>query len=187
MPPADPDANERPIPNSYWLLPGRFAAGEYPGEKDPAQAAVKLRALLDAGIDHFVDLTEERDGLEPYAAIAHAEARSAGLSIAHERHPITDLSVPRSRDEMIAILDAIDEALDDGRTVYLHCWGGVGRTGTVVGCWLVRHGRTGEEALAQLRAWWQGVAKVQRKPESPETPSQFRYVREWTEPAQKES
>ena len=182
----DPDAPERPIPNSYWLVPGRFAAGEYPGEKDPAQVAVKLRTLLDAGIDHFIDLTEERDGLEPYAAIAHAEALAAGLSIAHERHPIADLGVPRSAGEMTAILDAIDEALEDGRTVYLHCWGGVGRTGTVVGCWLVRHGRTGDEALAQLAEWWRGVAKVHRKPESPETREQFRYVREWTEPVLEE-
>ena len=78
-------------------------------------------------------------------------------------------------------------ALDDGRTVYLHCWGGVGRTGTVVGCWLVRHGRTGDEALQQLEEWWQGVAKVRRKPQSPETPEQFRYVREWAEPAREES
>ena len=33
----------------------------------------------------------------------------------------------------------------------MHCWGGVGRTGTTVGCWLVRHGRSGTEALAELR------------------------------------
>ena len=183
--PPIPGGAERPIPSSYWLVPGRFAAGEYPGEKDPAQAAVKLRTLLGAGIDHFIDLTEQRDGLEPYAAIAQEEARSAASSIAHERHPIADLGVPGSLDEMTAILDAIDEALDNGRTVYLHCWGGVGRTGTVVGCWLVRHGRTGDEALAQLREWWQGVAKVHRKPQSPETAEQSRYVREWTEPARR--
>ncbi len=145
-----------------------------------------MRTLLTAGIDHFIDLTETRDGLEPYAAIAQEEARRLGVNIAHERHPIADLSVPRSPDEMTAILDAIDAALDGGKTVYVHCWGGVGRTGTVVGCWLVRHGRTGDEALGQIAEWWQGVEKVHRKPESPETPQQFRYVREWTEPTQEE-
>ena len=40
---------------------------------------------------------------------------------------------------MLAVLDAIDIALCEGHGVYIHCWGGVGRTGTVVGCWLKRH------------------------------------------------
>ena len=71
---------------------------------------------------------------------------------------------------MSDILDAIDAALRDGKTVYVHCWGGVGRTGTVIGCWLVRHGKTGDEALSQIAEWWwRGVQKVRRQPRSPET------------------
>ena len=31
----------RPIPNSYWVREGRFAAGEYPGALDPRDAAAK--------------------------------------------------------------------------------------------------------------------------------------------------
>ena len=96
------DSTDRPLPNSYWVDPGRFAAGEYPGAKSPDEAAARLRTLLQAGIDHFIDLTETRDGLEPYAAIAQEEARRLGVNIAHERHPITDLSVPRGPDEMTA-------------------------------------------------------------------------------------
>ena len=79
--------------------------------------------------------------------------------VVHERHPIRDLSVPRSPQDMASILDALDEALEGGRNVYVHCWGGVGRTGTVVGCWLVRHGLTGDQALAQIAGWWRGVEK----------------------------
>ena len=179
------DAGTRPQPNSYWVIPGRFAAGEYPGAKDPREAAGKLRILLATGIDHFVDLTEPHE-LEPYAEIAADEAQRLSRQAEHERLPVVDLSVPGSPEEMAEILDAIDGALEDGRTVYLHCWGGVGRTGTVVGCWLVRHGRTGDEALQQLAEWWQGVEKVHRKPQSPETQKQFRYVRDWREPPKKE-
>ena len=40
--------------------------------------------------------------------------------------------------------------LAGGRTVYLHCRGGIGRTGTVLGCYLVRQGQTAEEALASI-------------------------------------
>ncbi len=32
----------------------------------------------------------------------------------------------------------------------MHCWGGVGRTGTVVGCWLVRHGLDDGDAIARI-------------------------------------
>ena len=79
-------------------------------------------------------------------------------------------------------LGAIDEALAGGRNVYVHCWGGVGRTGTVVGCWLVRHGKTGEGALDQIAEWWQGVEKRWYHPRSPQTHDQRSYIRRWTEP-----
>ena len=131
------DLPEPPIPNSYWVKPGRFAAGEYPGAPDLGSAEAKLRDMLEAGIDHFIDLTGEADRLKPYIQIAEKEASHLGRSVNRESHPITDLSVPRRPEEMTSILDAIDNALDNDRTVYVHCWGGVGRTGTVVGCWLV--------------------------------------------------
>lgn len=181
------DGADRPFPNAYWVTPGRFAAGEYPGAKDPREAAPRLRTLLHAGLTHFIDLTEERDGLEPYDGILADEARALGVSAAHERHSIRDVSVPRGPAEMAAILDAIDRALGEGRNVYVHCWGGVGRTGTVVGCWLVRHGRTGEDALDQVAEWWRGAEKADRLPHSPQTREQCTYVREWAEPPPEES
>ena len=171
-----------PLPNSYWVRRGRFAAGEYPGQKNPGEAARKLETLLSAGIDHFIDLTEPGE-LVPYAGIVEEEARRLGLTVGYERHPIRDVSVPRCPQQMAGILDAIDAAMGDGKTVYLHCWGGVGRTGTVVGCWLVRHGRTGDAALSEIAEWWQGVEKAYRSPISPETDEQRKYVRDWTEPA----
>ena len=178
-----PDSTDRPLPNSYWVVPGRLAAGEYPGAKDPVEATVRLRTLLRAGIDHFIDLTASHEGLEPYAALAREEALHLGMTVVHVRHPIADGHVPRTREAMVRILDAIDDTLGDGRVVYLHCWGGVGRTGTVVGCWLVRHGQTGDAALAQIAAWWQAMEKVARQPRSPETPQQHAYVRDWVDRA----
>ena len=176
------DEGNRPIPNSYWVIPSRMAAGEYPREKDPIDAAGKLRNLLKTGISHFIDLTEAGE-LVPYAELAKVEAEHLGMNAGYERHPIVDVSVPRYPQQMSRVLDSIDAAMRDGKTVYVHCWGGVGRTGTVVGCWLVRHGRTGQEALSQIAEWWQGVEKVYRQPMSPETREQRKYVLDWTEPS----
>ena len=179
---SDADGPGRPIPNSYWVREGRFAAGEYPGDLDPRDAAAKVRALIEAGVDCFIDLTQRRDGLAPYEQIAHEQARALGRSVRRESHPIMDMGVPRRAADMAAILDAVDGALDEGRTVYVHCWGGIGRTGTVVGCWLVRHGLTGQEALDQIAEWWQHVEKSWLHTESPQTRHQRDFVERWAEP-----
>lgn len=119
-------------------------------------------------MDFFLDLTEEKERLEPYID-------RAGGAI-YMRRPIRDLDCC-SEAEMNGILDVIDAARDSGDTVYVHCWGGVGRTGTVVGCWLVRHGLSGEQALRRIKELRDPTPKGWR--ESPETPSQRRMVRMW--------
>ena len=179
-----------PSPYSYWVIPGRFAAGEYPGAKDPVEAAPKVEALLKAGVNHFIDLTGlnvrgEPDGLTPYWDIAQRQARRLGLGVVWKRHTIVDGSVPRSPQQMAGILDAIDAALGDGKTIYLHCLGGVGRTGTVLGCWLVRHGQTGDEALGRIAELFRASGLGSKHHHgSPETREQREYVRGWAEPPQ---
>ena len=182
-----PNGDDRPIPNSYWVIPGRLAAGEYPGEVDPMEAAAKIQCLLRGGLNHFIDLTEQGERtnqgeLVAYRGIANEEALNIGISIQWNRHPIPDTNVPDSPEAMAGTLDAIDYALAAGSNVYVHCWGGAGRTGAVIGCWLVRHGHTGEEALAKIARWWQGVDKAYRQPRSPNEKVQREYVRHWTEP-----
>ena len=170
-----------PSRNSYWIIEGSFAAGEYPGDKDLARAKGKFESLLDKGIDQFIDLTESWDGLEPYARIAERLAIDLDRIVTVSKHPIRDQSIPRAKAQMTAILDDIDAALGNGRRVYVHCWGGVGRTGTVVGCWLVRHGASGDAALSQVDRWWRGMPKAVRRWDSPENDEQKDFVRNWSE------
>ena len=139
----------------------------------------KLRCYLAAGVDFFLDLTRFGE-MAPYEHFLRAEAASMGIPVEYRRWTIRDMGVP-PREEMQRLLDLLDQALAAGRTVYVHCWGGVGRTGTVVGCYLVRHGMTGEEALAWLREVWPTVAQSAWHPVTPETREQQRFVRDWRE------
>lgn len=171
-----------PFPNAYVVLGARLIAGEYPGAKDLPAARAKVRALLDAGVTHVIDLTCPGE-LTPYAELLAEEASARGLpQVHHRRRPIRDVDVC-TVEQMRIILDEIDTALAAGGTVYVHCWGGVGRTGVVVGCWLVRHGRSGSEALAEVRRLFGTMSreKLARHPEgSPQTAAQRRMVLEWS-------
>ncbi len=168
----------RPIPASYWVHPDHLLAGEYPGAPTTAVAHQKLCAFLDAGITLFVDLTEDRE-LVPYAALLHEEASARGIRATHRRVPIRDATCPTRR-EMVQVLDMIEAALHAGERVYVHCWGGVGRTGTVIGCYLVRQGLTGKAALHWLKQRMQTTSKSDRR--SPETEAQHSMVYNWQVP-----
>ena len=166
---------EHPILDAYWVSPGRFLAGEYPGSMYREDARPKLHWLLENGVSAFVDLTE-RGELKLYLKVLGEEADHLGVAPEYQRRPIRDMSTP-TIEAMTEILDAIDAAVEAGKTVYLHCWAGLGRTGVVVGCYLVRHGRSGEEALDE-------IARLRRDlPDgsmaSPQTKGQRNMVLEW--------
>ena len=120
---------DRPISESYWVEPGRFLAGEYPAAAYVGRARQRLGGLLDAGINTFFDLTLVNE-LPPYLSILREEASKRDIKIQHIRFPILDHNIP-PRGTMTALLDTIDSALVRGRNVYVHCWGGIGRTGTI--------------------------------------------------------
>lgn len=173
----------RPHANCYWVEPGRLLAGEYPGASHSDAARRKLQRILAAGVTFFLDLTSPADGLAPYAELLAEEAQIYTHAVSYCCMTIPDYSVPPVA-QMVQTLDVIDDALAAGQVLYVHCWGGVGRTGTVIGCYLVRHGRSGEAALAQLAHLWQDVEKRYRHPRSPETPAQMAMVRTWHEGGQ---
>ncbi len=184
--PLAPDGLPGPTGRSYWVVEGRFAAGAYPGKKgrrELERVPEVIKQLLDAGIDRFVNLTQDYPGgtdehlthydshVEPHAEVG--------------RYPIRDVYIP-TEELMVEILDAIDNDLAAGHNAYVHCWGGVGRTGTVVGCWLIRHGHATAadvlEVISDLR-----IGDAGRGPnagrgetrESPETLEQFDFVVGW--------
>ena len=141
-----------------------------------ATARARLGCILDAGVRRFVDLTTPADRLERYDDMLSGLAAERGIRVTHLTHPITDLGVPTAV-EMRSILKVLMSP-HDGLT-YFHCWGGIGRTGTVAGCLLVEAGYTPQEALALIAQKWTTMEKRLRRTESPETFEQFEFVRNW--------
>lgn len=170
-------SQERPISESYWVEPARLLAGEYPGQYTPDSTRQRIDALLEAGFDTFIDLTKPNETI-PYFRILLEESKYYEVEVQHHNFPIGDFGLPTPK-TMKSILDAIDTALQDGRKIYLHCWGGIGRTGTTVGCYLVRRGKSGDEALKQLAEWWRSVPKSRIHLHSPETYEQVQFIRNW--------
>ena len=183
-------------------MPQRLLAGEYPGSlislrpKRTARTVFdttlallayghrglkgnrrKLRSLIEAGTSLFLDLTEQGD-LPPYGDLLGEEARRLGASVEYMRVPVKDRATA-TREQMAEALDAIDRVVDSGGTVYVHCMRGIGRTGLVVGCFLVRRGMTGQQALDEIRSLRKGLLSSWAT--SPETDAQRRMVLEWKE------
>lgn len=172
-----------PFERSYVVVPGRLLAGLYPASDNPPEATEKLRRLLAVGVNYVVNLTEPHEAnyqgvsLVDYVPELTALAAEQGRVIVCRRFPIRDLDVPTA-DWMKTILDDIDGAVAAGRKTFLQCWGGIGRTSTVVGCYLARHGlAVGDEALAMIRYLRRTDAKAQA--EAPETAEQKEFVRRW--------
>lgn len=165
------------ILDSYWVQRGRFLAGEYPFSLDEVDGVLKLKWLLDQGVTFWLDLTEEGEaGLIPYVEALDDIAKSLGLEVVHRRFPIHDMGIPE-KSAMVEILNVLDKALSSGHTVYLHCYGGIGRTGTVVGCHMVRQGIDGAAALKQISVYRENMPDGWKA--SPETEEQRQFVINW--------
>jgi hypothetical protein len=172
--------SDKPIPESYWVVPVYFLAGGYPiSSLDAGLARKCLAAFIEIGIDSFFDLTRQGE-LPPYLPMLQEEALHYGIPINYQRMTIQDKGLP-AHEKMAALLDALDAALASGHKVYLHCWGGIGRTGTTVGCWLVRHGLTGTQALIRLNELYREAGQSRIYPRSPETDAQVNFIQGWSE------
>ncbi len=167
----------RPVPESYWVVPGRLLAGEYPGSYSRADALDRLRRFISAELTCFIDLTEPEE-LPAYDALLPLQG-ARGRRIQYFREPIPDHGVPTRREAMARVVELIDDALESGHNVYLHCRAGIGRSATVAACWLIHHGRSPDQALAELQLLWRQSRRAQDWPSIPETEQQTDFVRHW--------
>ncbi|MBC7984283.1 MAG: ADP-ribosylglycohydrolase family protein [Candidatus Obscuribacterales bacterium] len=167
----------KPFPNSYWVEPGHFLAGEYPGGASLAITTERIQALLAVGITLFVDLTAEHE-LKPYDKLFDYVTQDR--PIRYLRESIKDHGIPQSMAQMQRVVAAITEHLAAAGKVYLHCRAGIGRTGTTVACFLVQNGLDADAALDRLNELWRECDRSRTWPSVPETDEQIEFVRRWS-------
>jgi hypothetical protein len=162
---------DRPLVNTYWILPQRMLAGEYPGRHNADETQVRLKRLHAAGINSFIDLTEEGE-LPPYRQLLSPDSE-------YRRFSIADCGVPNNVIDTRAALGAISDALSRGRRIYVHCRAGIGRTGLIVGCFLAERESNAKAGLKLLNRLWAQNERAASWPRVPQTEEQADYVRQW--------
>jgi len=170
---SEPNAASHTLPlrNCYWVVPGLLLAGEHPNGPTRDKTKDRLKKLLSAGIECFVDLTKPTELLRYDTHLP--------FYVEYARKAIKDHGTPGARSQMVEILGHIANSMRAGRPVYVHCRAGIGRTGTVVGCLLVERGLQGNAAIDELNRLWQQCRRSRSWPFIPETDAQAQYVREW--------
>jgi hypothetical protein len=160
-----------PLANSYWVVPGGLLAGEHPDGDSPTETRQRLNCLFEAGIDAFVDLTQVGERPEYQMLLPR--------HVQYLRSSIPDTEVPADLEQMRALQAHLNIALAAGWRVYVHCRAGIGRTGTVVGCFLAERGLEGPAALRQLNRLWRQSERSRSWRRVPQTLEQAEFIRHW--------
>jgi atypical dual specificity phosphatase len=137
-----------------WILPGRVAGSGRPGRYGALEE--DLAFLHGQGVQVIISLLESTLNLEDYLR--------GGFEPHH--YPVEDFTAPTLQ-QVADVCALTEEALSRGKKVLVHCNAGIGRTGTILACFLVHQGAEPDEAVKEVR---------HRRPMSLETREQVEMV-----------
>lgn len=148
------------------LAPGKhqYSQEGFKWQRDLSQDLDRLVSVFDTKVLICLLEDDELERLKIPNLVPEAERR--GLEV--HRLPIPDRGVLPDLAPVEAIVKVIVDAAAAGKSVVIHCAGGLGRAGTVGGCFLVETGMSGDEAVQTLHE--------RRSPRSPETKAQKRFI-----------
>ena len=191
-----------PTPESNWVVPGKLLVGAYPASTDDAETLDLITSILNLGIKKFVCLQQEyrdqgvteamwRSGqaLRPYFHDVRSIVRKKAMlpylqgshvvdeeNLSFVHFPIRDCGITND-DHVLELARSLVKAIAEGEIIYLHCWGGHGRTGTLVCIMLhLMYGYDDEQAMF----YCQTVHDLRKCPVevgSPQTETQRQQVR----------
>lgn len=87
------------------------------------------------------------------------EARRAGLTWVH--FPIPDMWIPADVPATRKLVERILRSLEGGDDVIVHCWAGLGRTGTIAAACLITRGMAPTAAMETVRVARDGAIQSQ--------------------------
>jgi len=168
-----------PHDESNWVIPQKLIAGAFPGYTLDSENTESLIRVLNCGVNRFVCMQEEYDPLvkesewrdtgtmykknltlRPYFADVqriirtkadHPTLKTDVVDVAFDHCPIKDCST--IADEIVfGLAKKLVDAIHNGDVIYLHCWGGHGRTGVMV-CLILHlmYGLNADEALRRCQ------------------------------------
>lgn len=167
-----------PFERSYWVIPSLLLAGGIPASPMPGESFTKLNSLKKSGIKYIVNLMEPTELNNQGEPFFNYSAHLAERGIQFFRSPIIDAGIP-SQEQMIDILDHIDLYVHAKIPVYVHCYGGIGRTGLVVGCYLIRHGYAHAGNVIEMLKYLKRTTSIHTR-RSPETDLQRQFLLNWS-------
>ena len=158
---------DTPIRNSY-KVDDRVYAGEYPATANETLGRRDMERFARFGITHFIDLTENCE-LLPYTQWLRESQR-------HIRFAIKDCGVPSENSQVKRLLETITGILKNKENkVYIHCRGGIGRTGTIVACYYAMFLREYGPVCDLLQRQYSQCPKSAYR-DTPETLEQKRFI-----------
>lgn len=116
-----------------WIIPGQLLAISFPDESDYARFQA-------AGVACLINLT----------SVSHDSGHLSRAELVQRQIPVPDFTAP-SPDQIDTAIAEIDERVRAGQAVAIHCHAGLGRTGTICACYLVRTGLSADGAMARVR------------------------------------
>jgi hypothetical protein len=172
-----------PFNRSYWVIPGFLMAGEIPSAQSYNARTEKIQCIVDSGIRSVVNLMEGEEcnfigkKLIDYSDEMLKIAKESKIELAINRFPIKDLDIPPV-DFMVEILNHIKKDILEEKPVYVHCWGGIGRTGTTVGSFLINEGICDVKEVIDFIKFLKRDTNIAHR-DSPETSDQVAFIQNW--------
>jgi protein-tyrosine phosphatase len=156
----------------YWISepsPGRLAIMPCPNGSNFLQD--HIRRLRKEGVETIVSLLPVREAA--LLDVLHEAEVCQKNGIAFSSFPIEDRTVPDSREAATAFIYALTLALNDGKSIAIHCRAGIGRSALIAASVLVKNGMSTSEAFDLIRS--------ARECDVPDKPAQRIWVMEFEE------